>query len=237
MSLAGPTLIKLARESFRGASPMVITERDLPDLRERIRALVEPIDWVTWDTRTGIHGREYFATFSIRDPDEASWRTEAILLSRAKEHLQLKVGFDVTALVSDLDEIRTFTREFKSRLERGRALRIKRQKIRNLKYEGVLAEIKRAAVLDEFDFITEILPHHVNLYVGLSGDRCLLIRIPFGSVQQTLSKIRPTIAKVRQLHADGVSFQITGTRSWRGMSSFSHKDLPRVEEDDDGDSA
>lgn len=217
---------------------MVITEEELPDLRERIRALVEPIDWVTWDRHIGSHGRNYFATFSIQDPDEQTWRTDAILLSRTDSHLQLQVGYNgVKALVSDLEELRTFVRAFKVKLERRRALRIKRQKIKNLKYEGILAEIKRAAAMDKFDFNTQILQHHVNLYVKLTGDRSLLIRIPFGSIQHTLSKIRPTIAKVRELHADGVSFQITGTpHSWRGTSSFSHKDLPKIEEEDDGDS-
>ena len=134
---------------------------------------------------------------------------------------------DSQVVVSDIHEIVQFITHIKQRMARRQAQKAKRNKIRDLKAQAIIAQVKQLAKEDQFDFMTATDSQKLKLYVKLSDRDAIEIHIPFSKFQQILPQLRTTIASLRELHASGLRFKITSGnigRYWR-PEWISHQSL------------
>lgn len=224
MGLQRRTIQKLLRENFPGTAPLVVAAADREVLSAEITARLQRCDgvdirepgWVPEADKPRLVG-----TFAILDPEPYYYygaRDSFRLLLDDAGRLTIKaVHSGDAALVSDLEEIVQFVYHCRQRLERQRALRAKRGKVRTLLAQAILAQVKKLAREERFDFMSESDAQKLKLYVRLSDEHALELHIPFREFKPLLPQLRSAIVALRQLYQSGLRFHIVSRRAlpWR----------------------
>ncbi len=200
-------------------------------LGEQIRQRLERLDGVDAKEQHVPQDEQdrHICSFSITDPERRYYyyAQNYFRLSVGEDHeLLLKHGRDEgQAIVSSLDELAGFILACRQRLQRRKALGAKRQKVRELKSQAIIAQVKKLAQELHFDFMTEMDSQKLRLYVKLSDQNSIELAVPFKQFEQTLPHLRTTICSLRELYERGIRFKIVGRarRPWRG-DWISYKD-------------
>jgi hypothetical protein len=213
MTLAIATLRKLLREHLPDEPGLKLAPEALAEsvatLKDRLLALPGIED---------VSGQRYYSgdrqkpllVLALREPGTQiyDWRrTELELYSDPEQGLVLSV-YGERKPVSDPQSIVALVRACQAALQRRRANDVKREKLRNLKSQAIVARIKSIAREDGFDFATQADRVKLKLYVRLGEREIMEILIPFKRFEEILPRLRETIADIRKLHADGIRFSI-----------------------------
>jgi hypothetical protein len=108
---------------------------------------------------------------------------------------------DLTTLQRVIDETFNF-------IDMDNADKLKKQKIRDLKTQGIVARLNEIAKEDGFKFYYHQIPTRVKLTVELPEKKLLRIDIPFSKFQEVMQQVRPFIKSSRELAATGLGFAI-----------------------------
>ncbi len=224
MGLQRRTIQKLLREDFSGTDPLVVRAADREKVGADLKARLGRLDGV--DTKDYGYAREeekprLVCSFSVLnpEPDYRYWGRDSfrLLLDDAGRLTIKEARFGDGALVSDLDEVVRFVRHCKQRLDRHKALRAKRGKVRELLSQAILAQVRKLAREERFDFMSETDAQKLKLFVKLSEDHAVVLNIPFKDFKRFLPELRSAIVTLRQLYKNGIRFHIVGRRGlpWR----------------------
>jgi hypothetical protein len=233
MGLQRRTIQKLLRENFPGSSPLVIDPSDREKVGADVRARLDRFDGVDTKDYGWVSDQEkprVVCSFSIIDPEPYYYYTARdsfrLLLDDAGRLTIKETRQGDSALVSDLDEVVRFVRDCQRRLERHKALRAKRGKVRELLAQAILAHVRKLAKQERFDFMSETDAQKFRLFVKLSDDHAVVLQIPFREFKQHLPQLGPAIVALRQLYQSGIRFQVVGRRGlpWR-TSWVTHESL------------
>ena len=224
MALSSRSIKKLLHDHFRGNRPMQVETTAREALGETIRqrlATLEGIDLQQYHYVSEQEKTRLVSTFTILDPGQRPYAYASnhfrLLLD---EHSGLTVVHgrnENRAVVSDLDELVAFVLHCKQRLARRQALQAKRDKVRHLQAQAIIAQVKQLAKEEQFDFMTATDHQKCKLFVRLSDSHCLEIHVPFKSFQEMLPQLRTVIVSLRTLYASGMSFKIVSRQAlpWR----------------------
>ncbi len=229
MTLQQPTIEKLFREHFKGSNPISGTADELKELGKIIEQRIKGMKNV------GINERYYHSEkkkrmvceFSVKDkPDRYYYNSgnDFALMINEKGELCIEHN-SAKATVSDLEEIISFLSTCLGRVERQQAQRSKRKKLRDFKTQAIIAQIKKLAKEDKFDFSTDTDTVKLKLYVRLFDDECIEIHIPFSTFQEILPDLRSTISSLRDLCSKGITFKIKSVYFYRGRGWITHDSL------------
>ena len=86
--------------------------------------------------------------------------------------------------------------------------KLKKQKMRDLKTQGILAKLNEIAQEDGFKFYAEQTPTRVKLTIELPENKLLNIDVPFSNFQEVMQKMRPFIKNSREIAETGIAFTI-----------------------------
>jgi hypothetical protein len=235
MALQRRTIQKLLREDFPGTNPLVVDPAKREKIAADLKARLERLDGVDTKEHSWVRKEEkprFVCSFSILDTEAYYYHASRVsfhLLLDDTNRLTLKeTRCGDSVLVGDLDEVMRFVRHCKQRLERHKALRSKRGKVRELLAQAILAQVRKLAKEERLDFISETDAQKLNLFVKLSEEHALVLPIPFKDFKQFLPHLRAAIVTLRQLYQNGFRFQIVGRRGlpWR-QSWTTHESLER----------
>lgn len=233
MGLQHRTIQKLMRENFPGTSPLVLEPSDREKVGADVRARLERFDGVDTKDYGWVPEQEkprVVCAFSIIEPEPhyyySTRDTFRLLLDDAGRLTIRATGHDISAPVSDLEEVVRFVRDCKRRLERHRALRARRGKVRDLLAQAILAHVRKLAKQERFDFMSETDERKLDLFVKLSDEHSVVLHIPFKDFKHLLPQLGPAIVALRQLYQSGIRFQVVGRRGlpWRA-SWITHESL------------
>jgi hypothetical protein len=233
MSLNSRSINKLLKEACRGTRPMTVEPAAREQLGNAITRQLERIEGVETKVYHYLPEAEksrLVCAFSVLDPEPRYYyasRNDFFLLLDENSTLTIRPARDsVQAVVSSPDEIVQFILHCKQRLARRRALKAKREKVRELRAQAIIAQVKQLAKEDKFDFMTATDSQKLRLFVKLSNHHCLELHIPLQQFQQMLPHLRGAIASLRQLYENGWRFNVTSNRalSWQ-QSWVSHASL------------
>jgi hypothetical protein len=224
MALNSRSIKKLMQEHFRGKHPMQVETTAHEALGETIRqrlATLEGIDTQRYHYVSEQEKTRLVSTFTILDPGQPPYTSASnhfrLLLD---EHSGLTIVHghnNERAVVSALDELVAFVLHCKQRLARRQALQAKRDKVRYLQAQAIIAQVKQVAQEEQFDFMTEMDRQKLKLFVRLSDSYCLELHVPFKRFQEMLPQLRTVIVSLRTLYASGMSFKIVSRQAlpWR----------------------
>ncbi|WP_182867572.1 hypothetical protein [Stieleria mannarensis] len=217
MKLPPPSIRKLFREDFSGQSPIVVDRAKLLQESKHWQTLVGQIDGVHVTQHPGDKDSRSrtLCRFTIPEPNMAGqyWRSDELRLeydseSRLTIHSYRFRESQHSAPVSDIDEIKTFVRHVLERYARREAGAKKREKVREFKSKAIIAQVKKLAKEEKFDFATSGDTVKLKLFVKLSKQDLMEISVPFKQFEKMLPKLRVTIQSLRELYAEGLRFKI-----------------------------
>ena len=93
---------------------------------------------------------------------------------------------------------------------RQKALKAQRGKVRELLAQAILAQVRKLAKEERFEFMSETDAQKLKLFVKLSDDHAVVLHIPFKDFKRLLPELRSAIVTLRQLYHNGIRFQIVG---------------------------
>lgn len=217
MKLPRPTIRKLFREDFSAKSPIIIDRANLLRESKHWQSLLGQIEGVNVTRHPGDKDSrsKTLCRFTIPEPhtDGQYWRSDELRLeydeeSRLTIHSYRRRESNQSAIVSDIDEIKTFVRNVLERYARRHAGAKKREKVRDFKSKAIIAQVKKLAKEEQFDFATTGDTVKLRLFVKLSRQDLMEISVPFKQFEKMLPKLRVTIQSLRDLYAEGLRFKI-----------------------------
>lgn len=233
MSIPNPTIRRLLRENLTDAAPLTVSRDQQSTLAEQIGQRLAGMKYVKAERhsyyRDEREKERFVYSFTIQEPsDHHSYRDSTHFTLKRNERGQLVLShWDLEGLVSSLDEIAAFVVGCQEAVDRRIAQESKGQKVRNLKAQAIVAQVKKIAKEDKFDFYSDTDTQKLTLYVRLSDSESVELRIPFNKFQEVLPHLRTSIQAVRELYARGIKFKIGqfSPSGWRDQQWIRHETL------------
>ncbi|MBC6480610.1 MAG: hypothetical protein GDA56_25440 [Hormoscilla sp. GM7CHS1pb] len=240
MSITSRSLQKLLRDNISGEKPLSVDLEQARELAEELLARVEPLAGAK--RNDNCHHYHRFRGGSSADQPPANDLCCCILLEESSDrwyrnetHLHLlrspdrqlwvDLGYERSAPVSDIGEVVALVQAFLQRVDRQKAQAAKRQKQKDLKVQAILAQVRKIAKEDRFDFATEVDSIKLKLIIRLSDQDYFAILIPFNQFKEVLPKLRTAIQALRETYNTGVRFKTNLKRGYRRSDWIRHQDL------------
>ncbi|NEQ96988.1 MAG: hypothetical protein F6K30_09720 [Cyanothece sp. SIO2G6] len=246
MSITSRSLQKLLRENIIGGAPLTVSVEQAQELTEDLLARIEPLAGATHHERCH-HLRRYEGGSVLPNSpatspppetlcccillEEASDRwyhrqTHLHLLRSSEQQLWVELGGERSPTpVSDISEVVALAQAFLQRVNQQKAKAAKRQKQQDLKVQAILAQVRKIAKEDQFDFATEVDSIKLKLIIRLSDNDYFAILIPFNRFKEVLPKLRTAIQTLRETYNSGVRFKTHLKRGYRRSDWIRHQDL------------
>jgi len=219
MGLPTSTIKKLLREHFQATQPWLIADSEREALRQTITQRVAGLPGVSLD-RQRYYASEHeqarhVCSLDLKRPGEFSYYHGTSFQLLLNEQNALTIQHDVyrqvtaTALVASVEQLLGFLRACLEALERQEALANKRQKVRDLKAQAIVAQVKKLAKEEQFDFYTKTDTVKLTLYVKIADDESLELQIAFKDFVKALPNLRSTIVALRALHQQDIKFKLS----------------------------
>ena len=219
MQIHSSTLRKLFREHFAAAQPWLVADLDREALVTTITERVGGLPGVRV-SRHNYYASEkdkalFVCSIELQRPGERSHfdRTPFQLLLNEQGALTLQhVGYhriNEAVLVAGLEHLEAFLMACLEALERQAGLASKRQKVRDLKAQAIIAQVRRLAREEQFDFYTTTDVLKLTLYVKITDEASLELQIAFKDFDKALPNLRSTIVALRALHQQGIQFKLS----------------------------
>lgn len=243
MSITQRSLQKLLRDNIAGQDPLEVSPEQAQELTEDLVARIESPPAVQRNDDCFQHRHRFSSVPGSADQPPANTLCCCVLLETSRDrwyghhtHLHLlrtpeqRLWVDLgrersEAPVSDISEVVNLVQAFQKRVERQKAQAAKRQKQRDLKQQAILAQVRKIAKEDQFDFATDVDSVKLKLIIRLSDDDCITILIPFNKFKEVLPKLRTAIQALRETHSSGVRFKTHMKQSYRRSAWVRHQDL------------
>jgi len=241
MSITSRSLQKLLRENISGESPLSIDPEQARKLAEDLLARVEPLAGAQRNDNCHYYYRfqggssadkptkELCCCVLLEQSSDRWYRnqTHLHLVRSPEQQLWVELGGERSpAPVSDISEVVALVQAFMQRVERQKAQAAKRQKQKDLKVQAILAQVRKIAKEDQFDFATEVDSIKLKLIIRLSdNDDYFAILIPFNQFKEVLPKLRTAIQALRETYDTGVRFTTRLKRGYGRSNWIRHQDL------------
>ena len=244
MSITWRTQQKLLRDNISGSNPLKVSPEQAQELAEDLLARVESLPGAERNDNC-FHSQHRFKIVSDSSDNQPPSPSLCccVLLEEAHDrwyhqhtHLHLlrcpdrQLWVDLESQrseepISDIGEIVALMQAFRQRVEQQKAKAVKRQKQRDLKQQAILAQVRKIAKEDQFDFATDVDSIKLKLIVRLSEDDYFVIEIPFNRFKEVLPNLRTAIQALRQVYNSGVRFKTHLKRGYRRSDWVRHQDL------------
>ena len=238
MSITSRSLQKLLRENISGRKPLSIDAEQAQELAEDLLARIEPLPGAKRDDHySSFQGgssadkpRDELCCRIMLEQSSDRWyyphETSLRLLRSPERQLWVELGhLRSPAPVSDIDEVVALIKAFLQRVDRQKAQAAKRQKQKDLKVQAILAQVRKIAKEDKFDFATEVDTIKLKLIIRLSDQDYFAILIPFSQFKEVLPKLRTAIRALRETYNTGVRFKTHLKRGYGRSDWTRHEDL------------
>jgi hypothetical protein len=220
MTIPTPSIRKLFREHFPGEEPLRLSRDERQALAAALRQRFAGDDWVETEKEHWLSKEQqarHVHSFTLKDPDGPSYTyfSNTFRLMHDDGRIVIESSRSrLSAPVSSLDEVVSFILEGKRRLERQRALRSRREKVRGFKHAALVAKLKEMAREEKFDFATEATQQRVKLWVRLNenGDALEIVFAP-KRLQDVLPRLPGVIRALRESWEAGLNFMTVSRRA------------------------
>lgn len=219
MTLSTSTIKKLLHEHFPGAQPRRLDAAEKAAFTTTISQRLASLPGVKVNEYAYVPESQkapFVCSFTFAMPSQQyyfSYKRFALLVNERQELMLDAPGG--SAVVSTIDELVAFATACVERLQRQQVLSSKRQKVRDLKAQAIIAQVKQLARDEQLTFSTASDTHKLKLYVKLSARECIELHIPFAKFQDVLPHLRATILALRELHRRGIPFKLQSLASHR----------------------
>ncbi len=238
MTLPITSFQKLLRDHITGQDPWHVLPHQVDAAVERILDAIEPFPCVERQARCNQQYR--FVRMDRPGPprnllcgcvllEDATKpyyydKTHLHLFYTPEQHLHVNLAGQQSQPISSIDEMVALVQAYQDRVAHHQARLIKRQKQQDLKVQAILAQVRKMAKEDQFDFATSVDKVKLTLYVRLSDEDYFAVLVPFKEFKEVLPKLRTAIAALRDTYNTGVRFK-TRVKNADRTQWIRHQDL------------
>ena len=214
MSIKSSTVKKFFRENFTGENPIQSTTEELSTLKDIIWKRLKEIGNIEFRERSYYTSKQdkeqHILEFNIKNPYADSYNDYGNSFSLCLDNYGKLIISDYYSktYVSDIEEIVSFIAACQKRFERQNLQKNKRRKVRDFKIQAILAQIKKLAKEEKFDFYTSNDTIKLILFVRFTEKECFELHIPFSKFQEILPNLRSSIISLKELRKMGIKFKI-----------------------------
>lgn len=210
------SISKLLKTNFRTKTPWRVEPDNQQEVLDQVQNHIQ--EWKRLHNNTNKNndyhlqqrGKSLHVSINFNIGQSYSWHSNLnLIISFNTEHNLIIEYYNDTALLSNLDQLSSFLRNYKLALQQQQAQAVKLQKLRDLKIKAVVARVRQIAKEDGFDYAIDTSPLRIILYVRLDEKKCIKISIPFTQFQDIIPNLRTNIHLMRELNASGINFQTT----------------------------
>lgn len=206
------TIRTLLRTHFTGASPLRVADHERAVLSEAIQQRLAGLSYVchSGDTywRSAAEKQNFVCSLWINLPKGRVWSDFSVTL-KCNQAGQLTLSYErEKVLVASVEEVVAFARACQEIAEQQHGKKKKREKVRDLQVQAILAQVKKLAREEQFAFYTRTRSLKIELYIKLSDQEHVKLTIPFGKFQEAAPLVREAVLKLRQLHQTGIRFRL-----------------------------
>lgn len=242
MPLPSRSLQKLLRDHVPGQPPLTLNSEQATNLTETLISRVEHLSGVKRNPDCFQH-RHYLRSGKPDDPlpetfccclllqeaNESRWassETHLHLLHYPKDQqLKVKLSYEGSQPISGINEVVALIDAFRERVAKQKAQATKRKMQQDLKVQAIIAQVRKIAKEDHFDFATEVDKVKLKLIIRLSDDDYFAILIPFNKFKEVLPKLRTAIQSLRDTYNSGVRFKTHLSGSYHHSNWVRYQDL------------
>ncbi len=229
MSINRLTTRKLVRENFTAKNPIKLTITEKDKLAESLKQRLLGLPNISLEQHHYYSDKKekerVVIEFVIKDPVENYWYRDDFRVMLNETGQLVFYGSSASVPISDIEEIFAFIVAYQEQQIRQSTLKSKRQKVRDLKVQAIVAQLKKMGREEKFDFYTDNDTVKLKLYVRLTDRECIEIHIPFTQFQEILPNLKETIKAVRDLHNLGIRFKLGVISSWHSSQWITHNSL------------
>jgi hypothetical protein len=226
MELSKQTITNLLRKTFCGSEGMRVASDQLQAIAADVAARLTGQTHIQFYEPSGKPDARFTCRFSIGSPPPYYPGTRSGFYLRLDDHGRLVIVFNFSEFpVSSIDEVCAFVVACKQSLDRARALlekqrspeglerahalMVKRDKVRHLKAQAIIAHVNKLARQEQFDFYTQLDAVKITLCVKLSDRKRIDLQIPFTRINEALPKLGAAIHSLREIQALGIKFKVS----------------------------
>jgi hypothetical protein len=206
------TIQKLVADLCKNVVPIVAhSERERDDLFDKIKTFVETDKRITtaYSKYRGSEDPDWVKGLKILFSDfDKNYSPIPSLRFDKLGRLCMDNYYADTHRPVDFSTLQRIIDDVHNLLEIDEADKLKKQKMRDLKTQGILARLTEIAQEDGFKFSYEQMPTRVKLMVKLPENKLLNVDIPFSNFQEVMQKVRPFIKNSREIAETGIAFTI-----------------------------
>ncbi|NEQ66123.1 MAG: hypothetical protein F6K21_11580 [Symploca sp. SIO2D2] len=241
MSITSRSIQKLLRENISGGEPLQVSPEQAQELAEDLVTRVESLAGVKRNDHCHHYHRYQGGSGTSNQPTDSLcccilleeslerwYRNHTHLHLRRSPEEQLWVELDEKRSpvpISDINEVVALIQAFRQRVNQQQAQAAKRQKQKDLKVQAIIAQVRKIAKEDQFDFATEVDSVKLKLIIRLSDNDYFAILVPFNQFKTVLPKLRTAIRALRETYNSGVRFKTHIKRGYRRSDWIRHQDL------------
>jgi hypothetical protein len=212
MSTQTTAIRNLLRTHFTGNAPLCVADHERAAVSETIRRRLAGLSYVAHDDKTYWRSAEekqnFVCSLWINLPKGRVWSDFSVTL-KCNQAGQLTLSYArETVLVGSVEEVVAFTRACQAIAEQRHGKTKKQEKVRDLKVQAILAQVKKLAREEQFAFYTRTRALKLELYIKLSDQEHVKLTIPFGKFQEAAPLVREAVLKLRELHQTGIRFRL-----------------------------
>ncbi|MEM7531086.1 MAG: hypothetical protein AAF639_02825 [Chloroflexota bacterium] len=241
MSMPDNTLRKLMQTYFATQQALQIPEEERDSWEAKIRERLSAIRDIGFELSYNYSSRYAFddciCNFYIQDPDRESGsssrrygfdhdKVKFRLLRNIKGELVIEHEYGGPAsFVASLDQLVSFIEACQVQLDRRYTNVQKKQKLRDLKEQAIVASVKQLAKEEGFAYYTKSNSIRMYLYVRLSERECLELQIPFNKFEALFPQLRTIIQSARGLYEQGVKFKVKQNSDYKNEQRHGYSTL------------
>jgi len=241
MSITSRSIQKLLRENISGGEPLQVSPEQAQELAEDLVTRVESLAGVKRNDHCHHYHRYQGGSGTSNQPTDSlcccilleesgeRWyhhHTHLHVRRSPEEQLWAELGGERSlAPISDINEVVALIQAFRQRVNQQQAQAAKRQKQKDLKVQAIIAQVRKIAKEDQFDFATEVDSVKLKLIIRLSDNDYFAILVPFNQFKTVLPKLRTAIRALRETYNSGVRFKTHIKRGYRRSDWIRHQDL------------
>ncbi len=212
MSLQTNTIKRLFREIFFGDTPLTIALEEQEALEQLVETNISGFSNVKKKSSDYYHreaDERHIMSFSIQEPSthDYYWTNNYFDLIINEENRFLIKHYRDVSPIYNIRQILAFINACQEFMEKRQLKKTKQKKVREFQVQAIIAQIKKAAKEDQFDFSTKTDTRKLKLFVKISDTECIELHIPFKSFQAVLPGLRMTIRSLKDFWEQGIKFK------------------------------
>jgi hypothetical protein len=208
----------LLKRHLKGTTPLTVEEDQQSNFFKTLETYSKQHQtlqsWKIDSNQNNIHENYQEGLRFTYNYGDAYYNEETVKLKFRDQQLSISFDYRSHAYIYQLEQFYSLLEGLKQAIDTEVGEKLKKKKIKALKYQAINGKIKTLAKAEKFDYYLQEYQTKIKLHVRLD-QRILEVDIHNHKFQTVLQELQNFIRSFRSLHQSGISFRFKTVKSQR----------------------